>query len=461
MKFFRHKTGMRASSRSGLPRRILLISILLGGALTAGSYVHFVPRLSGDVVSSCSIPTQSLAAPQETPSCPVPAESDERRTPPQAEGSVEIVDVTGQDDTLYSLLVSNLAEDAPVADICSSLSSVIQANLDSPFDGDTLLKPGSRYSIILDRDNNLLKATIELDPALVFHVVLQDSGYRAWKEEVVLDFKPETICLTVQHNVIESVLKAGEGMELALKLTNVFRYDIDFQSEALSGDVCKILFERRYADDRPSGYGQILCALYEGKKTGRKTAVLFNGTYYDGNGVELKKNFLRSPLNVLRVTSRYGKRFHPILKVWRKHDGVDYGAPTGTQVWAVAGGVVTSAGWKGGFGNQVCIRHDNGYESRYGHLSRSFVCKGQRIKQRQRIGLVGQTGQATGPHLDFQLLANNRHLDPLKVKMVKTLRTVPSPLKTRFASVAEQRFSSLGMGPVSQRPAQSALATLQ
>jgi murein DD-endopeptidase MepM/ murein hydrolase activator NlpD len=247
------------------------------------------------------------------------------------------------------------------------------------------------------------------------------------------------------------VLKAGEGMELALKLTNVFRWDIDFQSESVKGDVCKILFERRYADDRPSGYGRILCAVYEGKKTTKKTGILFSGTYYDQTGSELKKNFLRSPLNVLRVTSRFGRRFHPILHVWRKHNGVDYGAPTGTPVWSVAGGKVTFSGWKRGYGKYVCIRHENGYESRYGHLSRIFVRKGQHIKQRQRIGLVGQTGLATGPHLDFQLLAQGKHLDPLRVRMVKVIRKVPAPLKSRFASVARQRLQRLGNVVLTQR----------
>ena len=120
------------------------------------------------------------------------------------------------------------------------------------------------------------------------------------------------------------------------------------------------------------------------------------------------------------------------LKVWRKHNGVDYGASQGTPVWAVAGGVVTYAGWSNGYGNYVCIKHDSGFESRYGHLQRFFVAKGQRVKQRQRIGLVGMTGIATAPHLDFQLLVHNKHVNPLTVTMVKSLKTVPTPLVSRF-----------------------------
>ena len=183
-----------------------------------------------------------------------------------------------------------------------------------------------------------------------------------------------------------------------------------------------------------------------------KTAVLFNNEYYDAKGLELKKNFLRSPLSVIRVTSRFGKRYHPVLRVWRKHNGVDYGATQGTPVWSIAGGVVTFAGWQNGYGNYVVIKHDNGYESRYGHLHRIMVARGQRVKQRQRIGSVGMTGLATGPHLDFQLLVNNRHVNPLNVKMAQSLRSVPSPLTDRFSRLAQERLLALKGVMVSQGP---------
>ncbi|MEJ2716208.1 MAG: M23 family metallopeptidase [Deltaproteobacteria bacterium] len=344
---------------------------------------------------------------------------------------MEITDVTGQGDTLYSLLSSNLVRRSSVTRVAASLVSQIKQHLDEPFDKNTPLKAGTRFNITLDRNGNLLKATVELDAAHVFHAVCEDGKVRAWQEDVVLDFKPETICFTVDNNLIESVLKTGEGMELALKLTNVFRWDIDFQSESVKGDVCKILFERRYADDRPSGYGRILCAVYEGKKTAKKTAVLFNDTYYDDTGKELKKNFLRS------------------------------GAPTGTSVYSVAGGTVTFSGWKGGYGRYVCIRHETGYESRYGHLRRIFVRKGQHVTQRQRIGLVGQTGLATGPHLDFQLLVKGHHVDPLRVKMVKVIRRIPTPLKGRFVSVARQRLSRLGSLVLTQRMENFSLSSVR
>jgi murein DD-endopeptidase MepM/ murein hydrolase activator NlpD len=354
----------------------------------------------------------------------------------QEEGSIEIAELTGQEETLDSLLSAHITDENMAGEIAGGLAAVIAAGLDKPFSTVTPLEPSRRYLITLESNGNFLKATLEIDPANVFHAARKNGKIRYWKEDVVLDFKPETLTFTVDGSITESLQKSGEGIELALKLTNVFRWDIDFQSEVMKGDVCKVYFERRYADDRPSGYGRILMAVYEGKKTGKKTAVLFNSKYYDEKGAELKKNFLRSPLNMnLRVTSPYGARFHPVLQVYRKHNGVDYGAPHGTPVWSIAPGQVTFAGWKNGYGKYVCIRHENGYESRYGHLSKIFVRTGDRVKQLHRIGLVGQTGIATGPHLDFQLLLGNKHLDPLKVKMVRSVQTVPRPLETRFSEV--------------------------
>ena len=362
---------------------------------------------------------------------------------PALNGSQEATDITAPGDTLLSVLNDNLSDETTITQVSQSLASTIQSSLNKPFAPETVLPSGRRYSITIDSAGKFLKAVLELEPAHVFHVVSEDGRIHSWKDEVVLDFKNELICFPMKGSLTESVLNAGESLELALKLAGVFRWDIDFHSESVVGDTCRVLFERRYADDRPSGYGRVLGAVYEGKKTGRKTAVYFNNEYYDERGIELKKSFLRSPLSVIRVTSRYGYRLHPVLKVWRKHNGVDYGAVQGTPVWSVAGGSVTFAGWSNGYGNYVCIKHDNGFESRYGHLQKIFVVKGQRVKQRQRIGLVGMTGIATAPHLDFQLLVQNKHINPLKVAMLKGLKEVPTPLVSRFISLAQDRLNRL------------------
>jgi len=313
-----------------------------------------------------------------------------------------------------------------------------------PFDAYSTLKAGRRYSLILDQEGKLQRATIEIDPANVFHASWEEGKLRCWKEEVVLDYRIESLTFILQGSLEETLRRLGEGLELASQLINVFRFDINFRSDVVKGDVCRVLFERRFADDRPSGYGRVLAAVYEGKKVGRKTALFFKDRYYDYQGIELKKDFLRSPLSgALRVTSKFGQRLHPIYQEVRRHDGVDYGAPMGTPVLAIANGVVVFAGWKGGYGNLVCIRHDRGTESRYGHLQRMFVKTGSRVKQGERIGLVGMTGDATGPHLHFEYVQNGKPADPQRQKLVQKPPSVPEPLKTRFLEVKEERIARL------------------
>ena len=259
---------------------LVLFSIAL---VLAGIYFC----LPGSVLSSfpfaCQIPeTPVFSAPSSSPST---AEEATPADPPLPNGSQEVSELTGQGDTLLSLLNANLDDADEARKISASLTSAIRPALDKPFGPHAVLQSGRRYSLTVDAQGRFLRMSIELDPANVFHCVRENGALRSWKEEVVLDYQAETITFALRGSLHESIINSGEGTELALKLLNVFRWDIDFQSESMSGDICKVLFERRYADDRPSGYGDILCAVYDGKKTGRKVAVLFNRAYYDENGV--------------------------------------------------------------------------------------------------------------------------------------------------------------------------------
>ena len=445
----RNQIGTVLRPGSGRVMKAGVMCLLAVGTIAAGLYLYLVPGASASIPFSGNVAGSSLSSSPEE-SCPVvaPEETIDRKDPQSGPCSQEVVDLTGDGDTLYVLLNANLLDESVSRKVADTLAAAIQKNLSKPFDASTSLETGRSYGVTIDQNGNFLKASVELNPADVFHAALDNGKIRCWKEEVVLDYKVETISFRLNGTLEKSLMKIGEGAELARKLFDVFRWDIDFQAECVRGDSCKILFERRYADDRPSGYGRILAAVYDGKKTGKKTAILFNNQYYDSKATELKKNFLRSPLSgVIRITSKFGMRFHPIYRRWRHHDGTDYGAATGTPAYSIAKGVVTFAGWQGNYGNLVCIKHDNGYETKYGHLHRILVKKSDRVRQHDRVGLVGQTGDATAPHLHFELLVkskdNYKHINPLGVKYVSAPRRIEIPLMKRFTSVYEERLMPL------------------
>lgn len=439
-----------------------MLPVMATGCLFVAAYLILFPGSKLYFSFPSSVPA-ALAKPMEADLRP-DVENPQPQAEVEGESFFEIAEFSGPGDTLFSLLHSNLSDEAAAREVTLQMASIIQGSQKKQFDGNTALDEGTLYSITLARDGQFLKATLHLDPAHVFHAVAKKDGIRAWREVAVLEFKKESLSVVVDRSVSDALHQAGEDRELVERLKHVFRWDIDFQSESRKGDVCKILFERKYADDRPSGYGDILYAVYEGKRTGRKTAVRFKDKYYDEKGRQLRKDFLRSPLGQLplRITSPFGGRLHPIRKVWHKHNGVDYGAPRGTPVLSVAKGTVKYAGWAKGYGRWVCVRHENGYESQYGHLSRIMVKKGQRVTQRHKIGLVGSSGESTGPHLDFRLLVKGKYVNPTsKVRRITTLPGVPAPLRPRFEAVTQEMKIALGNLLATDQSFMRAGATLQ
>jgi murein DD-endopeptidase MepM/ murein hydrolase activator NlpD len=252
----------------------------------------------------------------------------------------------------------------------------------------------------------------------------RDEGFVAELAEI-----PRTIAQTVVHgaisrdtpSLVQALEAAGERIELGLALADVFSGEIDFNSDLQPGDTFRIVVERAVREDGAfAGYGPVLAAEYI--NAGRPLqAVRFTppqGTpgYYDPAGRSLKRFFLKSPLKFEpRITSSFSRaRRHPVLNYTRAHNGVDYGAPTGAPVASVAGGVVTFAGWTGGGGRTVKVRHAGGYESEYLHLSAIAVKKGARIGQGELVGRVGATGLVTGPHLHYGLRRNGAYVNPVR-----------------------------------------------
>jgi murein DD-endopeptidase MepM/ murein hydrolase activator NlpD len=213
----------------------------------------------------------------------------------------------------------------------------------------------------------------------------------------------------------------GELDQLVLDFADIFSWEIDFNSETHPGDRFQMVVEKYYAGQTFVKYGRILCAEY--KSTSKQSQGIYfqppggRGDYYTPEGQSLRKALLRSPLKFTRISSRYSKsRPHPILGIRRPHYGVDYAAPEGNPVWAIANGTVVFCGWNGGYGKHIIIKHPKGYKSMYGHLSRFApgLRNGKSVRQKQIVGYVGSSGLSTGSHLDFRLLKNNAFRNPLR-----------------------------------------------
>ena len=241
---------------------------------------------------------------------------------------------------------------------------------------------------------------------------------------------------------------------IASQLIEIFSGDIDFHRQLRKGDTFSLAFETLTADDQPiswnDGTGRIVAAEFvnNGKSL---QAVWFQDTgkakggYFGLDGRSRRRAFLASPMEFSRVTSGFAMRFHPILQNWRAHNGVDYGAPTGTPVRSVGDGVVESAGRQNGYGNVVQLLHSNGSSTLYAHLSRIDVRTGQHVEQGQRIGAVGATGWASGPHLHFEFRVGGQFQDPLKIARESetlVIDTASRPRFQQFAAVAKQHIDA-------------------
>jgi len=210
---------------------------------------------------------------------------------------------------------------------------------------------------------------------------------------------------------------AGEGDPLTIAFADMLASEVDFYKDVREGDRFKVLVEKVYKGEQFIQYGPIHAVEHQRRERVYR-GIRYRGDYYDENGNSMRKAFLKAPLRFNRISSRFSlARKHPIIGGVRALLGVDYGVPIGTPIWAVADGTVVSSGWKRGVGNQVVLRHPNGYVTYYGNLSRygHGIRKEVRVAQKQVIGYVGSTGLSTGPHLDYRLAKEGQLKNPLKV----------------------------------------------
>ncbi len=250
-------------------------------------------------------------------------------------------------------------------------------------------RPKDEYQVCLTPQKKLQKLIYKTGLTNQYIAVRTDNGdFHTYHQEISLEKETVARTFTIESSLYQAVTEQGETSHLVAAFTDIFSWDIDFYLFPRKGDTIRVLFEKYYLKGHFVKYGKILVAQYIGSNETFSAFYFDNGSqagYYDENGVPLRKMFMRIPVKFGMRTSSFSiRRFHPISKKYKRHTGIDYGAPRGTPIHATAGGTVEFAGWRGGYGKLVIIRHPNGYKTYYGHCSRLLVKKGTHVKQGQR-----------------------------------------------------------------------------
>ena len=297
------------------------------------------------------------------------------------------------------------------------------------------LRPSQRITLKVDHQNRPTSFHYRVGKIVSYSATrLSDGTFKAERREVPTVSKTVTIAGRVESSVWNTIIGMGESAALTAKFIEIFGWDIDFSSDTQRGDSFVLIIEKIFTENGDHvGYGNLHAGQYDGRTVGVKQGFYFDHPiekkkgFYTEKGQQMKKFMLRAPLDSLRVTSRFGFRMHPTLHKRKKHNGIDYGAPRGTPVWAVADGTVKTTGRRGAAGKMVSIDHGGGLQSYYMHLSRINVRAGQKVRQRKSIGRVGSTGRSTGPHLHFGLKYKGKWVNPTKRKFGK-----PEKLEAKY-----------------------------
>lgn len=307
----------------------------------------------------------------------------------------------------------------------------------------TTMRPGQQINLIyLEGDNNtpvqLTELTFHTHTDRTLKVVWDNGTYKASREKRELSTEQSTAVGTIDSSLYANATEAGLPAGLVKPFANLFAWDLDFTRDIIPGATFKVVFEKVL--DEHGDYlrsGNILAAEMTTKgKTYQAFRYEVGGivSYYDASGVSKRKSLLRTPLEFTRISSRFNlSRKHPILGYTRAHKGTDFAAPTGTPVKAAGDGVVERANWYGGYGRYVRLKHDNGFKTAYAHLNgfARGVTAGKKVRQGDIIGYVGTSGRSTGPHLHYEVLKNNIHVDALKIKMPQN-QILPSRYAANF-----------------------------
>lgn len=348
-----------------------------------------------------------------------------------------------RNDTLDKLLVSGGLTRGESAALTTELAKSIDVRR---------LRPGQLVRFHYDEMGAVDALQMKVTGWGEVNAVRNANGFDVKSQQAASRELDTTVSAVIDRSLYEALMEQGEGPQLVQQLTDVFQWDIDF-FELQKGDSFSLVVSKQYSGADLIGYGPIRAARFTHRgmtyEAFRNEDADGRGGYYAAAGNPLRKQFLKAPLKFTRVTSGFTKRrFHPVLKYFRPHYGIDYGAPVGTPVMTTADGVVVEARYKPGEGNFIRVRHSSRYDTCYLHLSRfaKGLTRGTKVTQGQVIGYVGMTGLATGPHLDYRVSENGKWLNPLQLKSI-----TPDPLRgaslTHFRANVARLLPRLAIAP--------------
>ena len=319
----------------------------------------------------------------------------------------------------------------------SDMSDVLQSSADAA----KALKhifPGQKLSFQVDEKGQLLGLRYEESEIKSTHYYREDDSFVTEKISREPEVRQQFTSGTITSSFYKAGIDAGLSDGMILQLAEIFGGEIDFALDLRTNDHFSVMYDAYYLDGKKIGNGPILAVSFtnDGETHTAFRYVYANGDqgYFSADGTSMRKTFMRAPLDVIRVTSSFSTgRYHPVLKITRPHRGIDYGAPTGTPVYAAGDGRVVESSFSSSMGNYVVIQHGGSYATKYLHLSKRSVKAGDRVRQHQTIGAVGSTGLASGPHLHYEFLVNGVHTNPAKI-------AGQLPKAERIAAGEQRRF---------------------
>ncbi len=305
------------------------------------------------------------------------------------------------------------------------------------------LNVGDILRIGKDNSGTLVSLEYPISKAETLFVNLRGQQYHSHKESKSIEIREAFSQGIIKSNFWNAASSAGLNDGQIINLANVFGWDIDFALDIRKGDSFNVIFEKKYIEGDFIGTGKILAAEFVNQGDNFQAIRFTDDEYYSPDGKSMRKAFLRAPVSFRYISSNFNpKRFHPIQKRVRPHNGTDYRAKRGTPVVAAGNGKVTHATYNKYNGNYVFIQHGNGIVTKYLHFSKRAVKKGQRVKQGQVIGYVGSTGMSQAPHLHYEFLLNGVHRNPRTVKLPDA-KPISSKYRKAFKAVAAQRLTEL------------------